>query len=572
MNEAHGRARARPAAAGAPADRLHREPARLRAVRVRRAPRCSARCASRKACRASCRARGRGWVTAEYSLLPGSTDRRTRARDRARQAVGPHARDPAPDRPQPARGGRREGARRAHALGGLRRAPGRRRHAHRLDHRRVDGARARDAGGCGGAARSTGEPLVDSIAAISVGLVDGRALLDLPYEEDARAEVDMNVVATGQRAPGRDPGHGRGHDLLARRARRAHRPRAARHRASSRAIQREALAKAGAAHERDRRRGRAPRRATLVLATGNRGKLARARGAARAARARAAQPRGLPGRRAARGGRRLRGERRGEGARPRRRRRASPRSATTRASRSPRSAARPGRARPATAGRASTTPAAPRCLLARARADGQRAIAARASCASRRSRCRAARCARARRVPRAHPRRAARHGWLRLRPGLPARRLRRLDGRAAAPAEEPHLAPRPRGRRARPRARARAPARMSRESRAGEVLFGRQAGSGRSGRACGRASRRASRTARSRCGAASAAARRCRSARPRRPVQRSGSKPAACTACQSEIARHPAVERDRELLDAGDRSGGVPWCVASTVGGAPGGQ
>ena len=34
------------------------------------------------------------------------------------------------------------------------------------------------------------------VAAISVGLVDGVPLLDLPYEEDARAEVDMNVVAT----------------------------------------------------------------------------------------------------------------------------------------------------------------------------------------------------------------------------------------------------------------------------------------------------------------------------------------------------------------------------------------
>jgi ribonuclease PH len=41
------------------------------------------------------------------------------------------------------------------------------------------------------------EPLTDSIAGISVGLVDGFALLDLPYEEDARAAVDMNVIATG---------------------------------------------------------------------------------------------------------------------------------------------------------------------------------------------------------------------------------------------------------------------------------------------------------------------------------------------------------------------------------------
>ena len=41
-------------------------------------------------------------------------------------------------------------------------------------------------------------PLIDECAAISVGIVDGEARLDLPYEEDSRAEVDMNVVMTGQ--------------------------------------------------------------------------------------------------------------------------------------------------------------------------------------------------------------------------------------------------------------------------------------------------------------------------------------------------------------------------------------
>jgi ribonuclease PH len=40
-------------------------------------------------------------------------------------------------------------------------------------------------------------PLVDSVAATSVGLVDGAAVLDLNYDEDSRAEVDMNVVMTG---------------------------------------------------------------------------------------------------------------------------------------------------------------------------------------------------------------------------------------------------------------------------------------------------------------------------------------------------------------------------------------
>lgn len=42
-----------------------------------------------------------------------------------------------------------------------------------------------------------GEPLKGSICAVSVGIVDGELLLDLPYEEDSRADVDLNVVATG---------------------------------------------------------------------------------------------------------------------------------------------------------------------------------------------------------------------------------------------------------------------------------------------------------------------------------------------------------------------------------------
>jgi len=40
-------------------------------------------------------------------------------------------------------------------------------------------------------------PLVDSVAATSVGIVDDKLLLDLTYEEDSRAQVDMNVVMTG---------------------------------------------------------------------------------------------------------------------------------------------------------------------------------------------------------------------------------------------------------------------------------------------------------------------------------------------------------------------------------------
>jgi ribonuclease PH len=40
-------------------------------------------------------------------------------------------------------------------------------------------------------------PINSEVAAISVGIVDGAALLDLKYDEDSRAEVDMNVVCTG---------------------------------------------------------------------------------------------------------------------------------------------------------------------------------------------------------------------------------------------------------------------------------------------------------------------------------------------------------------------------------------
>jgi ribonuclease PH len=42
----------------------------------------------------------------------------------------------------------------------------------------------------------TADPLTGSVAAVSAGVVDGRCVLDLRYEEDARAEVDMNFVMT----------------------------------------------------------------------------------------------------------------------------------------------------------------------------------------------------------------------------------------------------------------------------------------------------------------------------------------------------------------------------------------
>ena len=41
-------------------------------------------------------------------------------------------------------------------------------------------------------------PLSDYVAAISVGIVDGQPLLDLAYDDDSRADVDMNIVKTGK--------------------------------------------------------------------------------------------------------------------------------------------------------------------------------------------------------------------------------------------------------------------------------------------------------------------------------------------------------------------------------------
>jgi ribonuclease PH len=39
-------------------------------------------------------------------------------------------------------------------------------------------------------------PIIDFVAAVSVGMIDGKAVLDLNYEEDSKAELDMNVAMT----------------------------------------------------------------------------------------------------------------------------------------------------------------------------------------------------------------------------------------------------------------------------------------------------------------------------------------------------------------------------------------
>ena len=85
---------------------------------------------------------GRGWVTAEYAMLPRSTQ--TRSERDGRKGTGGRARpgDPAADRPQPSSRGRFRGARRAQHPHRLRRHRRRRGNAHRVDHRRLRRARA----------------------------------------------------------------------------------------------------------------------------------------------------------------------------------------------------------------------------------------------------------------------------------------------------------------------------------------------------------------------------------------------------------------------------------------------
>jgi ribonuclease PH len=134
---------------------------------------------------------GRGWMTAEYSLLPASTGERTqREASRGRQ------------------GGRTIEIQRL--IGRALRAVvdleslGERTVWLDCDVLQADGG-TRCAAICGAyvaAARGLdrfglSKVLTDSVAAVSVGIVDGEPLLDLEYTEDSTAEVDMNVVMTG---------------------------------------------------------------------------------------------------------------------------------------------------------------------------------------------------------------------------------------------------------------------------------------------------------------------------------------------------------------------------------------
>jgi ribonuclease PH len=135
--------------------------------------------------------KGRGWLTAEYSLLPASTgDRTEREASRGKQ------------------GGRTIEIQRliGRAVRSVTdfKALGERTVWLDCDVLQADGGtRCAAISGAYVAARRAldrfglARALPDSVAAVSVGVVEGVALLDLDYSEDSRAEVDMNVVTTG---------------------------------------------------------------------------------------------------------------------------------------------------------------------------------------------------------------------------------------------------------------------------------------------------------------------------------------------------------------------------------------
>lgn len=141
------------------------------------------------------RGRGTGWVTAEYSMLPRATLERTQ-REASRGRIGGRTHEiqrligrALRATVDMAKLGERmitvdcdvigaDGGTRTASITGAWVALG-------LALRRIA-----DPGDV------AGWPLTGQIAAVSVGVVDGTAMLDLPYAEDSRAEVDMNIAMT----------------------------------------------------------------------------------------------------------------------------------------------------------------------------------------------------------------------------------------------------------------------------------------------------------------------------------------------------------------------------------------
>src|SRR5580693_9944273 len=138
---------------------------------------------------------GRGWVTAEYGMLPRATLTRT-ARESERGKIGGRTHEI-----------QRLIGRSLRSVVDMR-LLGERTVILDCDVLQADGGTRTAAitGACTALAIALARlvaagtlkqsPLREMVAATSVGIVDGRVLLDLAYEEDARAEVDMNVVMT----------------------------------------------------------------------------------------------------------------------------------------------------------------------------------------------------------------------------------------------------------------------------------------------------------------------------------------------------------------------------------------
>ena len=137
------------------------------------------------------RGRGTGWVTAEYSMLPGSSPERVQRKvsGRSQEIQRLIARSLRSVCDMAVLGERLitvdcdvlqadGGTRTASITGGFLAL-------HDACTRLVHEGKLRK------------NPLVEPCAAVSVGVVDGVAVLDRPYVEDSRAEVDMNVVMTG---------------------------------------------------------------------------------------------------------------------------------------------------------------------------------------------------------------------------------------------------------------------------------------------------------------------------------------------------------------------------------------
>jgi ribonuclease PH len=142
------------------------------------------------------RGQGRGWVTAEYSMLPGSTSERNE-REAARGRLSGRTQEI-----------QRLIGRSLRAVTDLE-VMGEVQITVDCDVLQADGG-TRTASICGGyvalhdacsrlvaAKKMAAHPIIDTCGAISVGIVDLLPHLDLDYSEDVRAEVDMNVVMTG---------------------------------------------------------------------------------------------------------------------------------------------------------------------------------------------------------------------------------------------------------------------------------------------------------------------------------------------------------------------------------------